>query len=272
MPSSAADASPSFRQRAPAAKCRTGRSGKPKLITATLARIQARKVRSLARYSVPLFSSWTWADWESSAVIWIPCSTRRGYPASFPRAISRLRPPTRRPRASRWCAIAAGSRIARLLPARRPSRVALVRDRCGLPHHEAPPCTSPFARRAGARSLRAPASRGSSLGSLGRLLAMREFGSDQARGRDFQPRRSLRDRRLRELKTRAPLVPRSSDIWFAARGVSQRGGCLAPRERERARDQARGRARIRASRGPAAQPGPEQAGATVRSRASGSDG
>src|SRR5713101_519745 len=33
-----------------------------------------------------------------------------------------------------------------------------------------------LARRAGARSLRAPASRGSSLGSLRRLLAMRKFG------------------------------------------------------------------------------------------------
>ncbi len=37
-------------------------------------------------------------------------------------------------RASRWCAIASGSRIAR-----RPSRVALARDRFGLPHREPPP-------------------------------------------------------------------------------------------------------------------------------------
>jgi len=62
----------------------------------------------------------------------------------------------------------------------------------------------------------------------GRSLAPRERerARDQARSRDFQPRRSLRDRRLRELKTRALKTSGSvsSGLRFAARVVSQRGG------------------------------------------------
>jgi len=97
--------------------------------------------------------------------------------------------------------------------------------------------TSPFARRAGARSLRAPASRGFSLAPLGRLLAMRKFRKTG-----------------------------SSVLFALVRGARSlpEGRRRAPRERERARDQARDRAPL----------GEPRAGAPAgrRSRASGSDG
>jgi len=116
-----------------------------------------------------------------------------------------------------------------------------------------------------------------------------ERARDQARGRDFQPGRSLRDRRLRELKTRAPLVPRPSDIWFAARGVSQRGeasrrGSESARgtrlavealwpSREPVRRQAQGPEQAEATwaeslAGAPAGAGPEQAEATASTSAS----
>src|SRR5712691_7365217 len=53
---------------------------------------------------------------------------------------------------------------------------ALVRGARSLP--EGRSLHVALARRAGARSLRAPASQGSSLGSLGRLLAMRKLKTD----------------------------------------------------------------------------------------------